>query len=135
MRLYPHPPVLLRRALADEERGVVAALNVAALVKARADQTPDDLGGKSARAVTSALTVNADDDALTFLATIADGDARKALNALEIAALTTPPTADRIVRITHAIAEESIQKKAVVYDATGDGHYDTISAFIKSVRG
>ena len=79
--------------------------------------------------------MNADDDALTFLATIADGDARKALNALEIAALTTPPTADRIVRITHAIAEESIQKKAVVYDATGDGHYDTISAFIKSVRG
>ena len=126
---------VLRRALADEERGVVAALNVAALVKARADQTPDNLGGKSARAVTSAATVNADDDALTFLATIADGDARKALNALEIATLTTPPGADRIIRITHAIAEESIQKKAVVYDATGDGHYDTISAFIKSVRG
>jgi putative ATPase len=126
---------VLRRALADEERGVVAALNVAALVKARADQTPDNLGGKSARAVTSAATVIAAADALTFLATIADGDARKALNALEIAALTTPPGADRIVRITHAIAEESIQKKAVVYDATGDGHYDTISAFIKSVRG
>ena len=126
---------VLRRALADEERGVVAALNVAALVKARADQTPDNLGGKSARAVTSAATVIADADALTFLATIADGDARKALNALEIAALTTPPGADRIVRVTHAIAEESIQKKAVVYDATGDGHYDTISAFIKSVRG
>jgi putative ATPase len=126
---------VLRRALADDERGVVAALNVAALVKARADQTPDNLGGKSARAVTSAATVIADADALTFLATIADGDARKALNALEIAALTTPPGADRIVRITHAIAEESIQKKAVVYDATGDGHYDTISAFIKSVRG
>jgi putative ATPase len=126
---------VLRRALADEERGVVAALNVAALVKARADQTPDNLGGKSARAVTSAATVIAAADALTFLATIADGDARKALNALEIAALTTPPGADRIVRVTHAIAEESIQKKAVVYDATGDGHYDTISAFIKSVRG
>ncbi len=126
---------VLRRALADEERGVVAALNVAALVKARADQTPDNLGGKSARAVTSAATVIAAADALTFLATIADGDARKALNALEIAALTPPPGADRIVRITHAIAEESIQKKAVVYDATGDGHYDTISAFIKSVRG
>jgi putative ATPase len=126
---------VLRRALADEQRGVVAALNVAALVKARADQTPDNLGGKSARAVTSAATVIAAADALTFLATIADGDARKALNALEIAALTTPPGADRIVRVTHAIAEESIQKKAVVYDATGDGHYDTISAFIKSVRG
>ncbi len=126
---------VLRRALADEQRGVVAALNVAALVKARADQTPDNLGGKSARAVTSAATVIAAADALTFLATIADGDARKALNAIEIAALTTPPGADRIVRVTHAIAEESIQKKAVVYDATGDGHYDTISAFIKSVRG
>ena len=127
---------VLRRALADEERGVVAALNVAALVKARADQrAPDDLREKDARAVTCVATVFADDSALTFLATIADGDARKALNALEIAALTTPPGADRIVRITHAIAEESIQKKAVVYDATGDGHYDTISAFIKSVRG
>jgi putative ATPase len=122
---------VLRRALADEERGVVAALNVAAFVKARADQAP----GESARAFTSAATVIADDDALAFLATIADGDARKALNALEVAALTTPPGADRIVRVTRAIAEESIQKKAVVYDATGDGHYDTISAFIKSVRG
>jgi putative ATPase len=79
--------------------------------------------------------VIADEDAFTFLATIADGDARKALNALEIAALTTTPRADGAFQITRAIAEESIQKKAVVYDATGDGHYDTISAFIKSVRG
>ena len=77
----------------------------------------------------------ADDDALSHLATIADGDARKALNALEVAVLTTTPGADKSVRITRAIAEESIQKKAVVYDALGDGHYDTISAFIKSVRG
>jgi len=77
----------------------------------------------------------ADDDALSHLATVADGDARKALNALEVAVLTTPPGTDKSIRITHAIAEESIQKKAVVYDATGDGHYDTISAFIKSVRG
>ena len=126
---------VLRRALADEQRGVVAALNVAALVKARADQTPDDPAEKSARAFTSAATVIADEDAFTFLATIADGDARKALNALEIAALTTTPRADGAFQITRAIAEESIQKKAVVYDATGDGHYDTISAFIKSVRG
>ena len=122
---------VLRRALADEERGVVAALNVAALVKARADQTP----GESARTFTSAATVVADDDALSHLATIADGDARKALNALEVGVLTTPPGADGTIHFTHAIAEESIQKKAVVYDATGDGHYDTISAFIKSVRG
>ena len=77
----------------------------------------------------------AEPDALTFLATVADGDARKALNALEIATLTTPPRADGSIHITRSIAEESIQKKAVVYDATGDGHYDTISAFIKSVRG
>ncbi len=77
----------------------------------------------------------ADDDALTHLATVADGDARKALNALEVAVLTTPADKDGSIRITRAIAEESIQKKAVVYDATGDGHYDTISAFIKSVRG
>ncbi len=96
---------VLRRALADNERGLGAH-----------------------RAV-------ADDDALTFLATIADGDARKALNALEVAVLTTPPGADKSIRITRTVAEESIQKKAVVYDATGDGHYDTISAFIKSVRG
>ena len=117
---------VLRRALADNERGVVAAL-----VKARADQTP----GESARALTSAATVIADDDALSHLATIADGDARKALNALEVGVLTTPSGADGTIHFTRAIAEESIQKKAVVYDATGDGHYDTISAFIKSVRG
>ena len=68
-------------------------------------------------------------------ATCADGDARKALNALEVGVLTTPPGADGRVHFTREVAEESIQKKAVVYDATGDGHYDTISAFIKSVRG
>jgi len=72
----------------------------------------------------------AEDGALQFLATACDGDARKALNSLEIAALTTPDG-----KITKAIAEESIQKKAVVYDADEDEHYDTISAFIKSMRG
>ena len=76
------------------------------------------------------LHVKADEDALAFLATACDGDARKALNSLEIGALTTP-TGD----ITHTIAEESIQKKAVVYGAGEDEHYDTISAFIKSMRG
>ena len=72
---------------------------------------------------------------MRHLAKIADGDARKALNSLEIAALTTAPDADGVIRITLAVAEQSIQKKAVVYDGDGDAHYDTISAFIKSMRG
>ena len=78
---------------------------------------------------------NADDDALAHLAKVCEGDARRALNALEIAVLTTPPEADGRVHVTRAVVEESIQKKAVVYDHDEDGHYDTISAFIKSVRG
>jgi putative ATPase len=72
---------------------------------------------------------------LKHLATVADGDARKALNALEIAALTTPPQQNGAIHIDLAAAEQSIQKKAVVYDGDGDAHYDTISAFIKSMRG
>ena len=76
-----------------------------------------------------------DDDAAAHLARLSDGDARKCLNALEIAALTSAPDADGAVRITLASAEESIQRKALVYDGTGDAHYDTISAFIKSMRG
>jgi len=79
--------------------------------------------------------VAADGDALKHIAVISDGDARKALNALEVAALTTYPDTDGAVRITLKIAEESIQQKAVLYDRDGDGHYDTISAFIKSMRG
>ncbi len=81
------------------------------------------------------LRAEAEPSALRHLARIADGDARKALNSLEIAALTTPPSPDGVVRITLAAAEQSIQRKAVVYDADGDAHYDTISAFIKSMRG
>jgi putative ATPase len=96
---------LLRRALCDKERGL------------------------------GSIASNATDEALAHLATIADGDARKALNALEIGILTTQPDDCGVVQFTRSAAEESIQKKAVVYDATGDGHYDTISAFIKSVRG
>ncbi len=96
---------LLQRALKDDERGL----------------------GK--------LRLRADEAALRHLATVADGDARKALNALEIAALTTPAGADGVVHIDLQAAEQSIQKKAVVYDADGDAHYDTISAFIKSMRG
>lgn len=96
---------LLQRALADEEHGL------------------------------GYLKIQADDAALNHLARLADGDARKALNALEIAALTTSPRADGVVHIDLAAAEQSIQKKAVVYDGDGDAHYDTISAFIKSMRG
>jgi putative ATPase len=64
-----------------------------------------------------------------------EGDARRALNALEVAILTTEAGADGVIHVTQAVAEASIQKKAVVYDHDEDGHYDTISAFIKSVRG
>src|SRR5687767_893684 len=97
--------ILLRRALTDEERGL------------------------------GHLRIRADDEAITHLARISDGDARKALNSLEIAALTTAPGADGYIHITLSVAEQSIQKKAIVYDGDGDAHYDTISAFIKSVRG
>jgi putative ATPase len=96
---------LQKRALADEARG---------------------FGG---------LKIEIAEEALEHLAITADGDARRCLNALEIAVVTTPPAADGAIRIDRTIAEESIQKKAVVYDADGDQHYDTISAFIKSVRG
>ena len=95
---------LLQRALADAERGL------------------------------GYMKIKADEDALRHLAKMADGDARKALNALEIAALTTSPQKNGVVHIDLAAAEQSIQKKAVVYDDE-DAHYDTISAFIKSMRG
>jgi putative ATPase len=81
------------------------------------------------------MKIEADETAMRHLAKIADGDARKALNSLEIAALTTAPEKNGGVHITLAVAEQSIQKKAVVYDGDEDAHYDTISAFIKSMRG
>jgi len=96
--------VLLQRALADQERGL------------------------------GYLKVHADEAALRHLAKLSDGDARKALNALEIAALTTAPDSGGAIHLDLAVAEQSIQKKAVVYDDE-DAHYDTISAFIKSMRG
>ncbi len=83
----------------------------------------------------SAMNVQADDQALLHLARVCEGDVRRALNAMEIAALTTPPDNDGVVVITREAAEESIQKKRVAYDHDEDEHYDTISAFIKSVRG
>ena len=81
------------------------------------------------------LKIKIEKEAAHHLARLSDGDTRKALNSLEIAALTTPPDADGAIRITLEVAEQSIQKKAVVYDGDGDAHYDTISAFIKSMRG
>jgi putative ATPase len=79
--------------------------------------------------------IEAEPDALRHLSEKSDGDVRKALTALELAVLTTPPEESGITRIDLAVAEESIQKKAIVYDADGDAHYDTASAFIKSIRG
>lgn len=76
-----------------------------------------------------------DDDALDFLADISGGDARNALNAIELAVLTTQRAEDGVIHITLDVASECIQKPVVRYDKDGDNHYDTISAFIKSMRG
>jgi len=81
------------------------------------------------------MNLNLTPEAKRHLATVSDGDARKCLNALELAALTTPPDAGGRIVIDLAVAEESAQQKTVVYDGDGDAHYDTISAFIKSMRG
>src|SRR5213595_1638296 len=79
--------------------------------------------------------VKIDKSSRRHLAKRSDGDARKCLNALEIGVLTTPPSGKNVtIHFTLAVAEESIQQKAVVYDRAGDAHYDTISAFIKSMR-
>ncbi len=96
---------VMERALADGERGL--------------GETP----------------TRADSEALRHLAEKSDGDVRKALTALELSVLTTIPNGEGVVHLTLAVAEESIQRKAVVYDADGDAHYDTASAFIKSIRG
>ncbi|MCL1857565.1 MAG: replication-associated recombination protein A [Kiritimatiellaeota bacterium] len=77
----------------------------------------------------------AEDEALAHIARICEGDARRALNALEIAALSTPKSADGLCHVTRSVAEESVQRKRVSYDRDEDQHYNTISAFIKSVRG
>jgi len=96
---------VVRQALADKERGY----------------------GK--------LKVNLTDEALDHLVNVANGDARAVLNALELAVETTPPDEYGIINITIEVAEESIQRRAVLYDKDGDVHFDTISAFIKSLRG
>ena len=97
--------VLLDRALSDKERGY---------------------GEKR---------ITIDPEARTHLIEVASGDARNALNALELAVESTTPDKDGIIHITLDVAQESIQRRAVLYDKDGDAHYDTISAFIKSVRG
>jgi putative ATPase len=96
---------LMRRALADKERGY---------------------GNRD---------IDAHDEALAHIAKVASGDARNALNALELAVESTPPDSRGIVHIDLVVAQDSIQRRAVLYDKEGDAHYDTISAFIKSVRG
>ena len=97
--------MLLKRALADKERGYGTRI------------------------------VRADEDALQHLASVAGGDARNALNAIELAVESTPADQNRVIHVTLAVAQESIQRRAVLYDKEGDAHYDTVSAFIKSVRG
>jgi putative ATPase len=96
---------LIDRALADKERG---------------------LGN---------YNVKIDKNARKHLAKLSDGDGRKCLNALEIGVLTTPADSKGVIHFTIAVGGESIQQKAIVYDRAGDAHYDTISAFIKSMRG
>lgn len=81
------------------------------------------------------MNLRVDDEALAHLADHANGDARTALNALELAVLSTSPGSNGVRRITLEIAEDSIQRRAVRYDKTGDQHYDVVSAFIKSIRG
>src|SRR5512136_1070668 len=81
------------------------------------------------------LLIDLDDNALEHLVHVAGGDARNALNALELAVESTVPDADQHIHITSEVAQESIQRRAILYDKDGDAHYDTISAFIKSVRG
>ena len=76
-----------------------------------------------------------DEDALEFLADVSNGDARAALTALELGVLTTDRSEDGIIHITIDVASECIQKRVISYDKSGDNHYDTVSAFIKSMRG
>lgn len=81
------------------------------------------------------FNIKIDEDALDFISSICNGDARVALNAIELAGLTTKKSSDNIIHINMQIAEQCIQKRAINYDKNGDNHYDTISAFIKSMRG
>ena len=103
--------------------------------------SPDDIKKLLNRAVTDTergmgpYKAVLDEDAADFLADIADGDARHALNAIELGIMTTERSGDGLIHITREVAEECIQRKVARYDKDGDNHYDTISAFIKSMRG
>lgn len=103
--------------------------------------TEDDLRKVAQQALTDpergygTRNIRLDADALEHLVNVANGDARTLLNAIELAVETTPPDADGSIHLTLAVAEQSIQQRAVLYDKEGDAHFDTISAFIKSVRG
>lgn len=103
--------------------------------------TTDDLRKIALRALRDAdhgygkVNVQLTEEALEHLVNVANGDARALYNALELAVETTQPDAERVIHITLAVAEESIQQRAVLYDKEGDAHFDTISAFIKSLRG
>ncbi len=121
---YVNSP-LVSRSLVFELRPLSSA-NLRALLDRALTDAERGLGAKK---------IGLDEEAAAHLAEICDGDARRCLNALELAALTTEPSADGAIRLTRAVIEESIQRKAVVYDAKDDAHYDTISAFIKSIRG
>lgn len=121
------------------------SVNRALLSRSRVFQltplTEDDLRKIAMAALTDkergygGLSVRLDEDALDHLVRVANGDARSLLNAIELAVETTPPDADGTIHVTLAVAEESIQQRAVLYDREGDYHFDTISAFIKSLRG
>lgn len=81
------------------------------------------------------MDINIEDKAVNFIAEVSNGDARRALNAVELAVLSAEPDNNGVINITLENAEECIQKRALNYDKDGDNHYDTISAFIKSMRG
>ncbi|MFQ5951968.1 MAG: replication-associated recombination protein A, partial [Candidatus Omnitrophota bacterium] len=116
---------LLSRSQIFEFKALTKENIITILKKALEDKT----GGLGKKKVTL------DNEALEHLAKISGGDARKALSALEIAALTTKPGKDGAIKVGLKEAEDSIQKKAIVYDRDGDAHYDAASAYIKSMRG
>ena len=118
-------PALLSRSVIFELKKLSTA-DIRTLLLRAVNDTEKGMGSYHAQV---------DDDALEFLADMANGDARAALTAIELGILTTDRSEDGIIHITLDVASECIQKRVINYDKTGDNHYDTISAFIKSMRG